>query len=83
MNMILHDNPLAIVMQGNTLTDPKFKDGDRLKQFDFVVANPPFSDKRWSTGLDPFNDPHDRSNPSAFRPPSRAITLTSCISSVR
>ncbi|WP_208180041.1 type I restriction-modification system subunit M [Sinorhizobium medicae] len=60
MNMILHDNPLAIVMQGNTLTDPKFKDGDRLKQFDFVVANPPFSDKRWSTGLDPLNDPHDR-----------------------
>lgn len=60
MNMILHDNPLAIVMQGNTLTDPKFKDGDRLKQFDFVVANPPFSDKRWSTGLDPLKDPHDR-----------------------
>ncbi|TPE46527.1 type I restriction-modification system subunit M [Amaricoccus solimangrovi] len=60
MNMILHDNPLAIVMQGNTLTDPKFKDGDRLKQFDFVVANPPFSDKRWSTGLDPLNDPYDR-----------------------
>jgi type I restriction enzyme M protein len=62
MNMILHDNPEATVMQGNTLTDPKFKDGDRLKQFDFVVANPPFSDKRWSTGLDPLNDPHDRFN---------------------
>ena len=60
MNMILHDNPLAVVMQGNTLTDPKFRDGDRLKQFDFVVANPPFSDKRWSTGLDPLNDPYDR-----------------------
>jgi type I restriction enzyme M protein len=60
MNMILHDNPEALVMQGNTLTDPKFKDGERLKQFDYVVANPPFSDKRWSTGLDPLNDPHDR-----------------------
>ena len=23
----------------------------------YVVANPPFSDKRWSTGLDPLNDP--------------------------
>jgi len=34
------------------LTDPKFKDGDALKTFDFVVANPPFSDKHWSTGLD-------------------------------
>lgn len=68
MNMILHDNPLAIVMQGNTLTDPKFKDGDRLKQFDFVVANPPFSDKRWSTGLDPLNDPHDRFKPFGVPP---------------
>jgi type I restriction enzyme M protein len=60
MNMILHDNPTARVMQGNTLTDPRFKDGDTLKQFDFVVANPPFSDKRWSTGLDPAKDPFDR-----------------------
>jgi type I restriction enzyme M protein len=60
MNMILHDNPTALVMQGNTLTDPKFKDGSTLKTFDFVVANPPLSDKRWSTGLDPANDPHDR-----------------------
>lgn len=46
MNMILHNNPTALIMQGNTLTDPKFKDGDTLKTFDFVVANPPFSDKR-------------------------------------
>lgn len=60
MNMILHDNPTALVMQGNTLTDPKFKDGGVLKTFDYVVANPPFSDKRWSTGLDPANDPHER-----------------------
>ena len=60
MNMILHDNPTALIAQGNTLTDPKFKDGDALKTFDYVVANPPFSDKRWSTGLDPLNDPYDR-----------------------
>jgi len=60
MNMILHDNPTAQIVQGNTLTDPKFKDGHAIKQFDFVVANPPFSDKRWSTGLDPLHDPHDR-----------------------
>ena len=32
---------------------PKFKDGDTLKTFDYVVANFPFSDKRWSTGVDP------------------------------
>lgn len=60
MNMILHDSPEALVTQGNTLTDPKFKDGEAIKQFDYVVANPPFSDKRWSTGLDPAKDPFDR-----------------------
>jgi type I restriction enzyme M protein len=60
MNMILHDNPTAQIVQGNAITDPKFRDGDALKQFDFVVANPPFSDKRWSTGLDPLHDPYDR-----------------------
>jgi type I restriction enzyme M protein len=47
-------------VQGNTLADPKFKDGDTLKTFDYVVANPPFSDKRWSTGLDPLHDPFER-----------------------
>jgi type I restriction enzyme M protein len=60
MNMILHNNPTALIMQGDTLTDPKFKDGDTLKTFNYVVANPPFSDKRWSTGLDPLNDPYQR-----------------------
>ncbi|HWF62663.1 MAG TPA: type I restriction-modification system subunit M [Nitrospira sp.] len=60
MNMILHNNPTALIAQGNTLADPKFKDGDTLKTFDYVVANPPFSDKRWSTGLDPLNDPYER-----------------------
>ena len=70
MNMILHDNPTALIVQGNTLTDPKFKDGDALKTFDFVVANPPFSDKRWSTGLDPLNDPFERFE-SFGTPPAR------------
>jgi type I restriction enzyme M protein len=60
MNMILHNNPTALVEQGNTLTDPKFRDGEALKTFDFVVANPPFSDKRWSTGLTPLEDPFGR-----------------------
>jgi type I restriction enzyme M protein len=60
MNMILHHNPTAEIIQGNTLTDPKFKDGGTLKQFDYVVANPPFSDKRWSNGLDALNDPFER-----------------------
>ncbi|MCL4315867.1 MAG: SAM-dependent methyltransferase, partial [Gammaproteobacteria bacterium] len=60
MNMILHNNPTALIVQGNTLADPKFKDGDTLKTFDYVVANPPFSDKRWSTGIDALHDPYER-----------------------
>ena len=60
MNMILHNNATAEIVQGNTLADPKFKDGHQLKTFDYVVANPPFSDKRWSTGIDAQNDPFDR-----------------------
>ena len=61
MNMILHNNPTALIRQGNTLTNPLFLDeSGQLKTFDYVVANPPFSDKRWRTGLDPDNDPHER-----------------------
>jgi type I restriction enzyme M protein len=68
MNMILHNNPTALIVQGNTVADPKFKDGDTLKTFDYVVANPPFSDKRWSTGLDPANDPYERFKPFGVPP---------------
>jgi type I restriction enzyme M protein len=56
----LHDYATAEIEQGNTLADPKFLDDAALKTFDYVVANPPFSDKRWSTGLDPEHDPHGR-----------------------
>jgi type I restriction enzyme M protein len=68
MNMILHNNPEALIVQGNTLTDPKFVEGGILKTFDYVVANPPFSDKRWSTGLDPLKDPHERFKPFGVPP---------------
>jgi type I restriction enzyme M protein len=68
MNMILHNNPTALIVQGNTLADPKFKEGDTLKTFDYVVANPPFSDKRWSTGLDPLHDPYERFKPFGTPP---------------
>src|SRR5471030_257460 len=56
MNMILHDFPTANILQGNTLAAPKFKDGETLRTYDYVVANPPFSDKTWSTGLIPTSD---------------------------
>jgi type I restriction enzyme M protein len=65
MNMTLHDFPTASIMTGNTLSDPKFKDADKagneqLRTYDYVVANPPFSVKTWSTGLTPANDPYQR-----------------------
>src|SRR5215831_15004359 len=68
MNMILHDYATADIKQGNTITNPLFMDGDTLKTFDYVVANPPFSDKRWSTGLDPANDPYERFKPFGVPP---------------
>ncbi len=60
MNMILHDFPTASILSGNTLASPKFKDGEQLRTYDYVVANPPFSDKSWTTGLSPSSDPHQR-----------------------
>lgn len=60
MNMILHNHPEAAIMQGNTLTTPKFRNGEAIQTFDYVVANPPFSDKTWSTGLDAAKDPYGR-----------------------
>ena len=61
MNMVLHDCPTAEIWRDNTLSSPHFKNPDGgLKTFDFVVANPPFSDKAWSTGLDPANDEFSR-----------------------
>jgi len=61
MNMILHNNPTAVIQQGNTLASPKYLDANgRLKTFDFVVANPPFSYKSWSNGVDAANDAYGR-----------------------
>ena len=61
MNMVLHDCPTAEIWRDNTLSSPHFKNAaGGLKTFDFVVANPPFSDKAWGTGLDPANDLYDR-----------------------
>lgn len=60
MNMILHDNPTAEIWQGNTLASPHWTDGNQLKTFDYVVANPPFSYKAWRTGYDPENDLYGR-----------------------
>ena len=61
MNMILHGHETAEVHRGNTLAAPHFKGpGGGLKTFDFAVANPPFSAKAWSNGLDPAHDEFER-----------------------
>ncbi|MBO8169194.1 MAG: type I restriction-modification system subunit M [Thermoanaerobacteraceae bacterium] len=60
MNMILHGNETADIRQGDTLASPEFIDDGSLKTFHFAVANPPFSLKSWSNGLDPNNDPYKR-----------------------
>ena len=61
MNMILHGRVAAEIECDNTLATPQFTDGPgRLKRFDFAVANPPFSMKAWSNGLDPANDEYRR-----------------------
>ena len=83
MNMILHDFPTANILSGNTLSAPKFKDGEQLRTYDYVVANPPFSVKTWSVGLTPSADPFQSASPGANRPPSKATTPSSCTSSAR
>ena len=63
MNMIMHNEETAEIWQDNTLSQPYFKDDNdstKLKRFDFVVANPPFSTKSWSNGVDVENDPYER-----------------------
>ncbi|MCU0731063.1 MAG: N-6 DNA methylase [Hyphomonas sp.] len=61
MNMILHGHPTAELWRGNTLSAPHFKNRNgTLRTFDFAVANPPFSAKAWSSGLDPAHDEFGR-----------------------
>ena len=57
MNMVIHNCADAELWRENTLTKPYHKGPNGLlKQFDFIVANPPFSDKAWSTGLNSDED---------------------------
>ena len=61
MNTVLHGCPSAELWRDNSLSAPHFVNPDgSLKTFDFVVANPPFSDKAWSTGFDPAHDRYGR-----------------------
>lgn len=70
MNMILHDNPTAQIWQDNTLSKPRWTTEDgKLKRFDFAVANPPFSYKSWTNGVEVKDDPYDRFE--LGKPPAR------------
>ncbi|MES2210156.1 MAG: class I SAM-dependent DNA methyltransferase [Chloroflexota bacterium] len=63
MNMVLHDATTAEIAGGtSTLASPEFLDpaGSQIKRFDYVVANPPFSAKSWTTGFDPLHDVYER-----------------------
>ncbi|MBO1346000.1 MAG: N-6 DNA methylase [Hormoscilla sp. GUM202] len=61
MNMFMHDCPTAEIRQDNTLSSPYWKETDgSLKTFDFAVANPPFSYKAWSNGVDTTKDEFNR-----------------------
>ncbi|MCK4527211.1 SAM-dependent DNA methyltransferase [candidate division WOR-3 bacterium] len=43
MNLYIHDIRNAHLVYGDTLRSPKFKDGDGVKKFDMVIANPPWN----------------------------------------
>src|SRR5260370_6435756 len=60
MNMIMRGFPTANIVSGNTLAARKFKDRETLRSYDYVAANPPFSDKTWTTGITPSKDPFQR-----------------------
>lgn len=61
MNMILHNTATAKIWKGNTISDPQWKEANgQLKTFDFAVANPPFSNKNWTSGINPAKDEFER-----------------------
>jgi len=61
MNMILHGAETATIIADNTLSRPFYKEENgTLKKFDYVVANPPFSLKSWSNGVNVDSDEHNR-----------------------
>ena len=51
MNLYLHGVEDFTIVRGDTFRDPKLLDGDRLRRFDMVIANPPFSLKNWGAAV--------------------------------
>ncbi len=48
MNLVLHGVEDFHIARGNTLRNPAFVEADRLRTFDVVLANPPYSIKKWN-----------------------------------
>jgi len=59
MNMFLHGVFNADIQKGDTLRDPQHTEGGELRTFDRVIANPPFSLKKWGRNAS-YNDPYGR-----------------------
>ncbi len=64
MNMFLHGFDNATIRWGDTIRNPKLKEGDALMKFDTVVANPPFSLDKWGK----VEDKEDTKNTDGFDP---------------
>jgi type I restriction enzyme M protein len=48
MNLFLHGVEDFEIIRGDTLAEPKHIESDRLRQFDVILANPPYSIKQWN-----------------------------------
>ena len=59
MNLFLHGVFNANIRKGDTLRDPQHTSGGELRVFDRVIANPPFSLKKWGKEVAD-NDPYGR-----------------------
>jgi type I restriction enzyme M protein len=59
MNLFLHGIDDFAIVRGDTLSRPAFLEADRLKQFDVILANPPYSIKKWERELFA-SDPYGR-----------------------
>jgi len=48
INMFMHNVDEFLIVQGDTLESPQILENDELKRFDVIMANPPYSVKRWN-----------------------------------
>lgn len=59
INMFMHNVDEFLIVQGDTLDSPQLLENDELKKFDVIMANPPYSVKKWSQSKW-MNDPFGR-----------------------